>query len=99
MGRPMKIAYWQDVLLAESDKTIEIEGTLYFPREGVRMEYLEKTATNTRCPWKGNATYFNILVGKAILIDSAWSYERPKPRGHRIKGHVAFWKEVLVSGT
>ena len=50
----------------------------------------------TRCPWKGMATYFDIKTMENSVKDGAWSYLRPKSKAKRIKGHIAFWKEVVV---
>jgi len=93
----MAEASWNGVVLASSEDALEIENSLYFPRETVSMDYLVPTATTTRCPWKGPATYFNVTVAGETLEDAAWSYENPKARGRVIKGYVAFWKQVTIS--
>jgi len=36
----MTTATWNGTVLAESDKTIEVEGNQYFPPEAVKREYL-----------------------------------------------------------
>jgi uncharacterized protein (DUF427 family) len=52
----MARAVWNGLVIAESEEVIEIENSLYFPRESVRMDLLRPSTTNTRCPWKGRAT-------------------------------------------
>ncbi|MBM85338.1 MAG: hypothetical protein CMM47_04885 [Rhodospirillaceae bacterium] len=93
----MAEARWGGFVLAKSDEVVEIENSLYFPRETVRMDLLSATVTRTRCPWKGEATYYTITIGGDSLVDAAWSYEAPRSRGRAISGYVAFWKKVKIS--
>lgn len=57
------------------------------------MDWLIPTATTSHCPYKGTATYWNLAVNGADLIDVAWSYPTPLPESIRIAGLVAFWPE------
>lgn len=90
-------AIWQDQVLAESDKTIVIEGNHYFPQDSIRREFLRQSATHTTCPWKGVASYFDVVVGEAVNRDAAWYYPEPKAAAVQIKGFVAFWRGVRVA--
>lgn len=54
------------------------------------MDWLIPTATTSHCPYKGTATYWNLAVNGAELIDVAWSYPTPLPESIRIAGLVAF---------
>jgi uncharacterized protein (DUF427 family) len=94
----MARASWKGIVLAESDEVIEIENSLYFPRGTVRMDLLHPSPTTTRCPWKGEATYYSLIDGEDRLDDAAWSYEKPKSRARVIKDYMAFWKQVTISG-
>lgn len=89
-------AVWQGKIIAQSDKTIVVEGNQYFPPEDVMMDYLEESDTHTTCPWKGFASYKNIHVGDTVLEDGCWYYPEPKPEAARIRGYFAFWKGVEV---
>lgn len=93
----MPSALWNGIVLAEADDVFEIENSLYFPREVVRMDLLRRTATRTRCPWKGEATYYSLVDGDLVMDDVAWSYENPRSRARVIKDCVAFWKQVTIS--
>src|SRR6185437_4511873 len=53
----MAKATWKDAVLAESDRTVVVEGNQYFPLDSVRSEYLRPSETHTVCPWKGTASY------------------------------------------
>ncbi len=89
-------ARWNGVTIAESDRTIVIEGNHYFPPEDVRGEYLLESAAHTQCPWKGQASYKTVRVSDQELVDAAWYYADPKPAAKEIKGYIAFWKGVEV---
>jgi uncharacterized protein (DUF427 family) len=92
----MTKAVWKSVVLAESDKTVEVEGNKYFPKSAVHMEYFKPSESHTVCPWKGTASYFNVEVNGNRNVDAAWYYPDPKPAAKQIKDHVAFWKGVQV---
>lgn len=66
-------------------------GTRYYvPREDVRMDLLEATRTTSRCPYKGQASYWKLHGGDR---DIAWSYEDPLPECPKIRGLIAFYDE------
>ena len=89
-------ATWNGTTIAESDDTVVIEGNHYFPRDAVRQEYFQPSDTHTTCPWKGEASYFNVVVNGETNKDAAWYYPEPKPAAQEIKDRVAFWRGVKV---
>jgi uncharacterized protein (DUF427 family) len=89
-------ATWNGTVLAESDDTVVVEGNHYFPPESVRREHFRPSATHTTCHWKGEASYYDVVVGGALNKDAAWYYPDTKPEANSIKGRVAFWKGVRV---
>jgi uncharacterized protein (DUF427 family) len=89
-------AIWHDAVVAESDKTIVIEGNHYFPPDAIYREYFQPSDTHTICPWKGEASYYNVVVDGELNKDAAWFYPEPKPAAHEIKNHLAFWHGVRV---
>jgi uncharacterized protein (DUF427 family) len=89
-------AIWHNEVLAESDKTIVIEGNHYFPAASVRREFFRRSNTHTTCPWKGEASYYDIVVDEAVNHDAAWYYPEPKTAAEQIKDYVAFWRGVRV---
>lgn len=89
-------ATWKGAVLAESDETVVVEGNHYFPAESVRREYFRESATHTTCGWKGEASYYDVLVDGEVNADAAWYYPEPKEAAQEIKGRVAFWKGVRV---
>lgn len=90
-------AIWNDTIIAESDDIIEVEGNAYFPKESVKSEFLKESDYHTTCPWKGEASYYDIVVNGETNKDAAWYYPNPKEDAKHIKDYVAFWKGVEVS--
>jgi uncharacterized protein (DUF427 family) len=89
-------ALWKNAVLAESDKTVVVEGNHYFPSKAVHRQYLKPSGTHTTCPWKGQASYYHVEVDGDVNEDAAWYYPEPKDAAQNIKDHVAFWKGVEV---
>lgn len=89
-------AIWKDVTIAQSDETIVVEDNHYFPPDAVKKEYLKESDTHTTCPWKGEASYYDVVVSEAVNKDAAWYYPEPKEAAQQIKDYVAFWKGVEV---
>jgi len=92
----MPKATWKGAMLAESDECVVVEGNQYFPPAAVRREYLRPSATHTTCPWKGVASYYDVVVDGEVNRDAAWYYEEPKPAAAEIRGRIAFWRGVRV---
>jgi len=89
-------AMWKGILLAESDDTVVVEGNHYFPAASLRREHFRPSATHTVCPWKGTASYYDVVVGGDVNRDAAWYYPEPKPAAKQITDRVAFWRGVEV---
>jgi uncharacterized protein (DUF427 family) len=92
----MAKAIWEGTVLVEAAQCVEVEGNQYFPPEAIKKEYFRPSATRTVCPWKGNASYYDIEVNGKRNRDAAWYYPEPKPAARQIKGQVAFWNRVQV---
>ncbi len=89
-------ATWNNVTLAESEETVVVEGNHYFPAGSVNRQYFQPSGTHTTCPWKGEASYYNVVVNGEVNKDAAWFYPDPKPAASEIKDRVAFWRGVQV---
>lgn len=92
----MTTASWNGATIAESDKTVVVEGNHYFPPESVHKEFLEASPTTTRCPWKGKAGYYSLVVDGKTNEDAAWYYPEPSTAAANIKDYVAFGNGVDV---
>lgn len=89
-------AFWNNVVVAESDQTELVEGNHYFPPDAIKSEYFQDSATTTVCGWKGTANYYDLVVNGESNPGAAWFYADPKPDAANIKGHIAFWKGVKI---
>ena len=89
-------AHWNNVEIAASENCVVVEGNPYFPLSDVRSECLRPSETTTFCPWKGTASYYDVIVGDEINADAAWYYPSPKEAAAEIRDRVAFWRGVVV---
>jgi uncharacterized protein (DUF427 family) len=89
-------ATWNGAVVAESAHTVVVEANHYFPLSDVRRELLRSSNSHTTCPWKGVASYYDVVVGDEVNPDAAWYYPNPSPAADRIRERVAFWHGVRV---
>jgi len=81
-------------VIAQSDRVEVVEGNLYFPPDAVNSAHLKPSDTHTVCPWKGTASYYDVVVNGAVNKDAAWYYPEPKDAARQITGYIAFWRGV-----
>jgi len=65
----------------------------YIPRRDVDMAALTRSEHTTYCPYKGDASYYNIPGGGDRSLNAAWTYETPFEPMAQIKNHVAFYAD------
>jgi uncharacterized protein (DUF427 family) len=92
-------ATWNGTLLAESDDTVVVEGNHYFPLTSVTEGVLKPSGTHTFCPWKGTASYYDVVAGGQVNKDAAWHYPEPRVAAKEITDRLAFWRGVTVEGS
>ena len=97
-------AVWNNVVIAEASKAdlIFLESNWYFPPESVKREYFTDSVTHSTCVWKGEASYYSLVVDGQTNEDAAWYYPNPTPSAfERTKkgftNYIAFWHGVVVS--
>jgi len=90
-------ATWNGKVIAESNDTVVIEGNHYFPENSINKEFFTTSKTESICPWKGTASYYNLSVDGEENKDAAWYYATPKDAAKDIQNRVAFWRGVEVS--
>jgi uncharacterized protein (DUF427 family) len=88
-------AVLEDTILAESDDTVVVEGNHYFPPESVKEDYFEPSDHRTTCPWKGEASYYDVVVDGTRTENAAWYYPDPSDAASQIKDHVAFYSSKV----
>lgn len=89
-------AIWNGAVIAESADTVVVEGNHYFPFESLRQECILPSSNKTTCSWKGEASYYTLLVNGRTNPDAAWYYPNPTGAARQIARRVAFWKGVTV---
>ena len=90
-------AIWKDTVIAESNDTVVVEGNHYFPEASLNREFVTFSNHKTMCAWKGQASYYSLIVSGELNPDAVWYFPDPKPEASQIKDRVAFWKDVIVS--
>jgi uncharacterized protein (DUF427 family) len=88
-------AIWRGQVIAESDRTLEVGGYRYFPREAVRMDLLlvaPKTQSDLACPH--GVQFYDVTDGAVQSRRAAWSYEAPRTGMQQVDHWVAFWEDV-----
>ncbi len=93
--------YAGDVLIVDTTEAARVletshPPTFYLPRKDVRMDHLEPVGTGSRCEWKGEASYFDVVVGSERLSRAAWSYEAPFGEFEPVAGHICFYAHALT---
>ena len=56
----MKAIWNEQIIVAESDDTVVVEGNHYFPPDSLNQEYFEQSDKKTTCAWKGLASYYTL---------------------------------------
>lgn len=88
------------VIVADSTQALVMRETrlapvYYIPTEDVRMDLLHRTDLHTHCPFKGNASYWNVRVGNRMAANAVWSYEEPFEEATSVKGYMAFYWQKM----
>lgn len=63
----------------------------YLPPEDINMDLLREAGGGSWCEWKGQATYYDVVVGERVAHQAAWTYRRPAAAFIGIKDHQAFY--------
>ena len=95
-------------VISETDRALEMReasypSVLYIPMEDVDQHRLRRSGHHTWCPYKGEASYYDVVDGDGDGTDltaAVWYYDDPFPAVAEIKGHVAFYADrVTISAT
>jgi len=87
-------------MVAESNRAIVVlerghGPVIYLPPEDVSRALFKRTGHSTRCPFKGDATYWTISAGGQEIENAAWSYEDPIPQVAQLKGYFSFYTDKV----
>jgi len=78
------------MLLHESNLMV----VLYVPREDV-LATMTETEHTTHCPFKGDASYWDVAAGGQTASNAAWGYLEPQPEASWLAGYVAFYWDAM----
>jgi uncharacterized protein (DUF427 family) len=87
------------VVIAKTNRALEMReasypAVLYVPLDDVEQRHLRRSEHHTWCPYKGEASYYDIVEDEGTDLDAAvWYYDDPFPAVADIKGHVAFYAD------
>ncbi len=84
------------VTVADTQAALTVSETglpdaFYFPRADVNMARLERSTHTSRCPFKGEASYYHLLTEEGMVENAVWTYETPGEAVQQIKGYLAFY--------
>ncbi|HET6201662.1 MAG TPA: DUF427 domain-containing protein [Planctomycetota bacterium] len=91
-------AIWRGRVIAESDRTLEVDGYRYFPRESVRMDLLRpapKTPSDLECPH--GVQFYDVADDAGRSERAAWSYEAPRGSMTQVDRWIGFWEDVAIA--
>lgn len=96
-------AVWKNQTIAEAptEELIRIEGNWYFPPTSINAQFFEDSDHKTTCHWKGDASYYDVVVDGQRNEFGAWYYPQPKEGSiervkHDFTDYVAFWNGIEV---
>lgn len=92
----MATATFNGVVIAHSDDIEIVEGNLYFPIASLDSQYVDDSDQSTHCPWKGDASYWNVHVGDERAANAAWYYPTTMDSAEAVADRVAFYPVVTV---
>jgi uncharacterized protein (DUF427 family) len=89
-------------VIADSDAALMLAeasypAVFYLPRAHVDFEVLERTDHKTRCPYKGEASYYSIHLAGRTAQNAVWCYEQPLEAVAAIAGYLAFYPDRVDS--
>jgi uncharacterized protein (DUF427 family) len=67
----------------------------YLPPDDISSGLLRRSARRSFCEWKGDAVYYDLIIGDQRLRDIAWSYPDPTAAFRLLRDHVAFYAAPL----
>ncbi len=98
-SRHVKVVLGREVVAETDQPRLLFETNLptryYIPKVDVRMDLLTPTDLHTRCPYKGEASYWSVSVGGQEFKNMVWSYPAPIPEIPKIENLLCFYNEKV----
>jgi uncharacterized protein (DUF427 family) len=67
----------------------------YLPVTDVRLELLEPSGSVSHCPYKGQASYWSLVLDGRRYDDFVWCYRSPFAESQKIAGLLCFYNEKV----
>ena len=83
------------IQLTESSHRGVYPPVLYFPFNDTAKEYLVPSDLHTFCPLKGEASYYDLVVGDKTLENAVWYYPQPLEYVPELKGYLSFYTDKV----
>ena len=97
--KPIKIVFNGKVIADSLDAKRVLEKghppVYYLPMQDINAKLLKPTSRRTWCEWKGQAEYYDVVVGNQISRNAAWFYQDPTPEFIEIAGYAAFYADKM----
>lgn len=92
--------FFKGTAIADSTRALRILETshapaFYIPPDDVRMEFLEPNVRSTFCEWKGEASYYDVVVGDWRAVHAAWTYKHPTDAYAELQDYLAFYPSPM----
>jgi len=87
---------WDGLVVADCDETVVVEDSHYFSPDGIVWGVFRESRHQTICPWRGRATFFDLISENGVLETAAWSYRIPGNDALFIKGWMAFDRIAIL---
>lgn len=98
-GGRVRVRFGGAIVADTSHALLLEEGNLppvfYLPRGDVRMDHFTPSTHRSHCPFKGDASYFDVEADGLSEAGAAWSYETPIAAAADIAGHLAFYSDKV----
>jgi uncharacterized protein (DUF427 family) len=88
-------AIWNDVVIADSDRTIKEGDKCYFPSNSLKQDYFERSESHTSDP-QGEASFYHIKVNGKVKLDAARYYPDPNTKGSKIRDYITFDSAITL---
>jgi uncharacterized protein (DUF427 family) len=105
-SRSVKVVLGGETVAESAQATFVFETGMptryYLPMDDVRMELLTRSDTSTRCPYKGQASYWSVRAGGQVYDDIVWGYPDPVAEAPKLKNLLCFFNEnvdaIFING-
>ncbi|WP_353642231.1 DUF427 domain-containing protein [Mesorhizobium sp. WSM2239] len=91
---------FSDAIIASSGEALVLREedyppVFYIPFKDIYFDFLTRSNTSTHCPYKGDASYWDVSAVGESAKDIMWAYEAPYDEMARIKDHGAFYPDKV----